>query len=47
MASLGPGHTVVVVVLVGGSKASDIKLVLHRVIVNPVIVMVSRRFDFA
>jgi hypothetical protein len=42
MASLGPGHAVVVVVPVGGSKASAIKLVLHRGIVNPVIV----KYDF-
>jgi hypothetical protein len=30
MASLGPGNYVVVVLHVGGSKASDIKLVLQR-----------------
>jgi hypothetical protein len=30
MAFLGPGNYVVVVLLVGGSKAFDIKLVLHR-----------------
>jgi hypothetical protein len=30
MAFVGPGHYVVVVLHVGGSKASDIKLVLHR-----------------
>jgi hypothetical protein len=30
MASVGPGHSVVAVLHVGGSKASDIKLVLQR-----------------
>jgi 8-oxo-dGTP pyrophosphatase MutT (NUDIX family) len=30
MAYVGPSHYVVVVLHVGGSKASDIKLVLHR-----------------
>jgi ADP-ribose pyrophosphatase YjhB (NUDIX family) len=30
MASVGPGHYVLVVLHVGGSKASDIKLVLQR-----------------
>jgi 8-oxo-dGTP pyrophosphatase MutT (NUDIX family) len=30
MASLGPGNYVVVVLLVGGSKVSDIKFILQR-----------------
>jgi hypothetical protein len=46
MVSVGLGHYVVVVLHVGGSKASDIKLVLYR---EPRIgkTFVSCRFDIA